>query len=115
MAISEARRFLLDSMAYGLWDGNRGGQSAQALPAIEVGESHMVDVTMEDESDNPETLYEELTKETGVNFEVEVDRNDDGTIFGTSVFSSAESALVTIKNQEEADYVAAKLKDIADY
>jgi hypothetical protein len=113
MAISEARRFLLDSMAYGLWSGLEDNAEDSEAPTIEVGESREVDLTMEDESEDPETLYKDLEKETGVKFEVEVDRDPDGEIFGIMVNHSADSASVTIRDQEELDYVLAKLKEIA--
>jgi hypothetical protein len=127
MAISEARRFLLDSMAYGLWadwedearEKQSAAQGAPALaefwenPPVEVGASSDVDLTMEDESNDPETLYAELEKETGVKFQVDVDRDDDGEIFGVMVSHGADTASVTIRDQEELDYVLAKVKEIA--
>ncbi len=126
MAISGARRFLLDSMAYGLWadweDEAREKQAAQGSsslgefwenPSIEVGESRDVDLTMEDESDDPEVLYAELEKETGVKFDVDVDKDDDGEVLGVMVSHGADTASVTIRDQEELDYLVAKVKEIA--
>lgn len=117
MAFSEARKFLLESMAYDLWiDLEESAQDGLlAAPTIKVGDSRDVDLTMEDESDNPESLYAELERETGVKFQVDVDRDPNGEIFGIMVSHSADSASVTIRDQEELEFVLAKVKEIGGH
>lgn len=115
MAISAARRFLLDSMAYGLWAERENESGALQEPEVEVGQTLDVDLTMEDESEDPESLYAAIEKETGVKFEVDVDRDPDGSIFGIMVNYSADTAPVTIRDEEELQYVLAKLKAITNH